>query len=391
MASGTQRTSAGYAGGHGIRYRRGERMASLLIQPPNGAGHRLELGEERLLIGRGHEAHLKLDDPTVSRSHASLVKGPHGYVLTAEGSQPIRVGKEEHRQLLLTHGVRFELGKTVVTFLDPRSAVTEQLPSTGTPDDDGPIRLPPSGAARFLRALFRTMLIGLLLCTVAGILVHAFVAPMDTWWDRIAGTEPEPAEPGELPPLDPAIALADPDAPLYALDTETPRVELPLTNAGGSLVGELADGGRRRILYAPEGGAAEEVFPAEYNLPGAGLAVAGRLFVCANRLVGAPSELTEGAMPDPRGGVELWCRERGSSGWAEPARLPLDGGAPWLAELRPGAGSVVVRYVRDQASTLVGQPRAGDGLFAVTFDGSGYGSPTLIADHEPLVERIDPP
>lgn len=365
-------------------------MASLLIQPPEGEGEKVELGEGRILIGRGHDADLQVDDPTVSRVHASLVKGPHGYVLSAEGKRPIRTKGSEQTQLLLTHGVRFELGRTTFTFLDPRSAATEELPAASSsasnaPEDDEPVALPPSGVARF----FRGALFVVLLLAVAAILVHVFVLPVREWREALGGSGPSGgADAGAaLPPLDPSIELADPNAPLYALDTDTPRMELPLADTPGTLAGELADAGRRRILYTPPGGADEEVFGAEFNLPAVGLSAAGRLFVCANRLVGRPSELTEGAMPDPRDGLELWCRARTGGDWSQPARLSL-AAAPWLVELQPASGAVIVRYVHDAEGSLVGRPRAGDGLFAVRYDGERFGTPTLVTDYEPLAEPL---
>jgi hypothetical protein len=391
MANRTGCTRVGYAGERLIRYRRAERMASLLIQPPDGEGERVELGEERILIGRGHDADLKVDDPTVSRVHVSLVKGPHGYVLSAEGARPIRVGGTDQKQLLLTHGVRFELGRTTFTFVDPRSAATEELPpvSRGAPtqpEDDEPVALPSSGAARF----FRGALIVLLTLAVVAIVVHVFVAPVERWREWLAGSgDPESADAGvaELPPLDPSLELADPDAPLYTHAPATPRMELPLDGTPGTLVGELAEGGRRRILYGAPGTAEEEVFGAEFNLPAVGVSAGDRLFVCANRLVGRPSELTEGAMPDPRDGLELWCRARTSGDWSEPVRLSL-AAAPWLVELQPGPSAVTVRYVHDGEGSLVGQPRAGDGLFAVRYDGERFGTPTLVTDYEPLAEPL---
>ena len=92
-----------------------------------GAGASFFLDEAELVIGRaaaGSEALVALVDPTVSRAHARLVRGPEGYVVEDLGSANgtalnyARLGAPR----LLADGDLLKLGSTVLVYRTPRPA-----------------------------------------------------------------------------------------------------------------------------------------------------------------------------------------------------------------------------------------------------------------------------
>ena len=107
--------------------------------------------------------------------------------------------------------------------------------------------------------------------------------------------------------------------------------------------------GRREILYGAVGEATEVIVPADWIMPPiAAVAPQGQTAVCWSAMTGSPSELTEGALPDPTQGVALWCRVRGASAWGPPARLGSESVAAWVTGVEPQAdGSFQVRYYAD--------------------------------------------
>jgi hypothetical protein len=138
--------------------------------------------------------------------------------------------------------------------------------------------------------------------------------------------------------------------------------------AGSEICNPLAGGsGQRDVVYRPAGGGPVTVVNTvanSWNFWALGIKTpGGRLAVCWNRLVGADTGATRGAMPDPRGGVALVCRTRDGGAWSAERVISAGLPAAWLTDLKvDGAGRAVVEYQRDSFGTFFNSGKPGDGL-----------------------------
>jgi hypothetical protein len=94
--------------------------ATLVIRSGGGrGGETFALDGERMTIGRNPDAEIFLDDVTVSRNHAMLVKRPDGVYIddlgSLNGTYVNRRRIESHR---LTDGDELQVGKYKLTFLE---------------------------------------------------------------------------------------------------------------------------------------------------------------------------------------------------------------------------------------------------------------------------------
>jgi hypothetical protein len=94
--------------------------ATLAIRSGGGrAGEVFELGGERMRIGRSPDAEVFLDDVTVSRNHALLVRRRDGLYVddlgSLNGTYVNRHRIESHR---LAHGDELQVGKYKLTYLE---------------------------------------------------------------------------------------------------------------------------------------------------------------------------------------------------------------------------------------------------------------------------------
>ena len=94
--------------------------ATLAIRSGGGrAGEVFELAGERLTIGRSPDAEVFLDDVTVSRNHALLVRRRDGLYIddlgSLNGTYVNRHRIESHR---LTNGDELQVGKYKLTYLE---------------------------------------------------------------------------------------------------------------------------------------------------------------------------------------------------------------------------------------------------------------------------------
>ncbi len=104
----------------------GEDLA--LFLPQDGKGEalvfhlRLAPGKSELVIGRAPPCDLVVNDGTLSKRHATLVRGDRGWSLRDEGSRNgtwvSEVVTAPGKPVLLTSGVRLRLGTARLTFLD---------------------------------------------------------------------------------------------------------------------------------------------------------------------------------------------------------------------------------------------------------------------------------
>ena len=93
---------------------------TLVIRAGGGrAGETFLLARDRLTVGRRPESDIFLDDVTVSRDHAILVRRNHDYYLddlgSLNGTYVNRSRIESHR---LTHGDELQIGKYKLAFLN---------------------------------------------------------------------------------------------------------------------------------------------------------------------------------------------------------------------------------------------------------------------------------
>jgi pSer/pThr/pTyr-binding forkhead associated (FHA) protein len=96
--------------------------ATLVIRSGGGrSGEAFNIGGERMTIGRSPDAEIFLDDVTVSRNHALLVRRRDGLYVddlgSLNGTYVNRRRIESHR---LQNGDELQVGKYKLTYLDER-------------------------------------------------------------------------------------------------------------------------------------------------------------------------------------------------------------------------------------------------------------------------------
>jgi hypothetical protein len=117
------------AGGEGV-------APELVVETGPASGQRYTLSQldQRIVIGRGEHATWVLLDPDLSRSHATVVRGPDGARVFDMGSKngtrvagkSVPVGPPG---VLLEEGAVIGLGDTLVRYTDPASALLDELES----------------------------------------------------------------------------------------------------------------------------------------------------------------------------------------------------------------------------------------------------------------------
>jgi NHLM bacteriocin system ABC transporter ATP-binding protein len=84
------------------------------------AGETFSLTGASIVIGRGNDCAIVLQDGKVSRHHAVIEPTPEGLRLRDNGSaNGIFTGQEQRSEVLLTHGLQFSIGDTVFEFVAP--------------------------------------------------------------------------------------------------------------------------------------------------------------------------------------------------------------------------------------------------------------------------------
>jgi hypothetical protein len=98
--------------------------ACLVIRSGGGrSGETYVLRGERLAIGRHPEAEIFLDDVTVSRNHAVVVREADGWVIIDEGSlNGTFVNRRRGDRAVLSDGDEIQIGKYKLAFLSPAGA-----------------------------------------------------------------------------------------------------------------------------------------------------------------------------------------------------------------------------------------------------------------------------
>jgi len=95
--------------------------ACLVFRSGGGhAGETFPLRAERITIGRHPDASIFLDDVTVSRDHAVVVKEGEDWVIVDEGSlNGTYVNRRRGERTVLSDGDEIQIGKYKLTFLKP--------------------------------------------------------------------------------------------------------------------------------------------------------------------------------------------------------------------------------------------------------------------------------
>ena len=93
--------------------------ACLVIRSGGGrAGETYPLRDERVAIGRHPDAKIFLDDVTVSRNHAVVVREGHAWVIVDEGSlNGTFVNRRRADRTVLSDGDEIQIGKYKLIFL----------------------------------------------------------------------------------------------------------------------------------------------------------------------------------------------------------------------------------------------------------------------------------
>jgi Protein of unknown function (DUF3662)/FHA domain len=81
------------------------------------SGHRREVDERDVVIGRSKEADIQVTDPNVSRRHAELrQEGATYWLVDLDSTNGIEVGGKRVKRLKLEDGTRFTIGSTEISF-----------------------------------------------------------------------------------------------------------------------------------------------------------------------------------------------------------------------------------------------------------------------------------
>lgn len=91
----------------------------LIVRAGPQAGSRFALSDDRTVLGRHPESGISLDDITVSRRHAEIVRTPDGYVAVDAGSlNGTYVNQERVERSPLVHGDELQIGKFRLVFFE---------------------------------------------------------------------------------------------------------------------------------------------------------------------------------------------------------------------------------------------------------------------------------
>ena len=107
-------------------------MAKLLVQESTGA-REFELVDLEVNIGRELDNTLRLADPSISRHHAVIRRGPSGYqIQDLQSSNGVLLNGNKVESGPLLDGDRITLGQLQLTFLDPPLAAGGVASPLGT-------------------------------------------------------------------------------------------------------------------------------------------------------------------------------------------------------------------------------------------------------------------
>ena len=92
---------------------------ALVVRAGDRAGEHFLLGDSRVTIGRSSGADILLDDVTVSREHARVVRRPDGfYIEDADSLNGTYVNRRRVESHHLSDGDELQIGKFKLTYLE---------------------------------------------------------------------------------------------------------------------------------------------------------------------------------------------------------------------------------------------------------------------------------
>jgi len=122
----------------------------VVVQGPN-VGTVYPLLEHKLLIGRGEECQIALDDASVSRVHVEVLRTEHGLMILDQGSSNgLRINGADLPSAMLRSGDVVELGDVRLKFVPSgvEDVVMQASPVAAHPQDAMPVAVPRSSPSR---------------------------------------------------------------------------------------------------------------------------------------------------------------------------------------------------------------------------------------------------
>jgi len=170
----------------------------VVVQGPN-VGTIYPLLEHKLLIGRGEECQIALDDASVSRVHVEVLRTEHGLMILDQGSSNgLRINGADLPSAMLRSGDVVELGDVRLKFVPSgvEDVVMQVSPVVAHAQDAMPVAVPRTSSGRGAMALYAggVALIGAVIVVA---LRSSEEAPTVTSVRVEAAEVAEPAEPPE--------------------------------------------------------------------------------------------------------------------------------------------------------------------------------------------------
>jgi pSer/pThr/pTyr-binding forkhead associated (FHA) protein len=128
----------------------------VVVQGPN-VGTVFPLLEHKLLIGRGEECQIALDDASVSRVHVEVLRTEHGLMILDQGSSNgLRINGADLPSAMLRSGDVVELGDVRLKFVPSgvEDVVMQASPVAAQPQDAMPVAVPRSSPSRSTVVLY---------------------------------------------------------------------------------------------------------------------------------------------------------------------------------------------------------------------------------------------
>jgi pSer/pThr/pTyr-binding forkhead associated (FHA) protein len=128
----------------------------VIVQGPN-VGTVFPLLEQKLLVGRGEECQIALDDASVSRVHVEVLRTEHGLMILDQGSSNgLRINGADLPSAMLRSGDVVELGDVRLKFVPAgvEDVVTQAAPAVARDAEPDPMGLPKTGSGRGALAVY---------------------------------------------------------------------------------------------------------------------------------------------------------------------------------------------------------------------------------------------
>jgi pSer/pThr/pTyr-binding forkhead associated (FHA) protein len=188
----------------------------IVVQGPN-VGNVYPLLEHKLLIGRGEECQIALDDASVSRVHVELLRTEHGLMILDQGSSNgLRINGADLPSAMLRSGDVVELGDVRLKFVPSgvEDVLMQPLPVSAHPQDAMPVAVPRTSPGRGTVVLY-----GGAVALVAAMIALA-LRPSEDDTPTVTSVRVEAAEAAEVAeaPEEPAAAEPLQDGPNKILE-----------------------------------------------------------------------------------------------------------------------------------------------------------------------------